>query len=324
MYLARTFSLCGFNRGLRTMNMPKRYPPDLRKLVEPRLRRLLASYVDHGHVPRCLIAFAGVGEIDFTLRLITDPDWKIMHAGMEDGLVGFAFREPGIYRWSAGDRNTAFREGDHRTRHEVSASLCLDGAAVAVLLIDFFDGEIVPKGLPWKTRKWQREIEQVLASADQEKGVIAADILLATENCVAETRSRRGFTALVRWDGTIKYFIAGDGKEKFKYLSQLEGICGEVIRSGQLLNIGYVWDHRSYRSSDDRVQSEAVMPITVDGEVVGVLNMESYVRDNYLSQDVEFMAAVAEELADLAQRYLGQGGGEIGIHSRLLSDLVEK
>jgi putative methionine-R-sulfoxide reductase with GAF domain len=62
----------------------------------------------------------------------------------------------------------------------------------------------------------------------------------------------------------------------------------------------------------------------VGDEIVGVLNMESFERANYTPEDMQALADAAVDLAELAQRFLSPGDAEIGMHSRMLSDLVEK
>jgi GAF domain-containing protein len=309
----------------------RRFPPTVLNAVEPRLQLLLQSYVYRSEVPRCLLAFLSDERfLELRPNLITDLRWRIYYAAADSGLIGEAIRANDIVFWSnnglwSGRGSEKFSRGDSRTIGEVAAPVLFQGAPTAVFLIDYFEGEILPDRIPLRIRvaKWIAELSEALISLEREDSRLRAEIASITLQCVKETRSVRGYTALKKWDGTISYFMAGQDVDRFKYLNQLEGICGEVFRKGDFQNVGYVWDHPRYIASDDRVSSEAVAPIVISDDVVGVLNVEALGRNHYKQSDEEKIKEYAKQLTQLAVKYRSPAWSDIGIHSRLLSDLIE-
>ncbi|GEO37696.1 hypothetical protein SAE02_18440 [Skermanella aerolata] len=306
------------------MNDPMIFPPALLPIVEQKLRERLLSYVQPG-VPRCLLAFVGDGEIEVKRQFTTDHDWRIWHTDLEDGLIGEALRTGQIVEWDEKRPNTPFLKGDPRTIYEIAASISFKDKATAVLLIDYFKEDPADRAHHWKIQGWRGEIAEILATPEREETEIRNHILNAVQVSVDQTKSIRGYIALKQWDGTIRYFTAGQGRDKFRYLSQLEGICGEVMRTGVFQNVGNVWNHPQYRSSDDSIQSEAVAPIKVRGdECIGVLNLESAEANHYTPEREAAILRSADEIIDLADRFRRPVGVDIGAHSLLLSDLVEQ
>jgi GAF domain-containing protein len=313
-------------------NSLRPFPKAILDAVERRLSERLHSYVLKSEVPRCLLAFLDDGDyLQPRLSLKTDATWGIFWSSPETGLMGYALKQNDIVFWSqdgswaGGEGAEYFWRGDARTRGEAAGAVLFKGMPTAVFLIDYFEGEILPDRLLLRTKvaKWIDEISGDLASLEREESELRAEIANYTLQCVRETRSIRGYTALKKWDGTIDYFPAGRDVEKFRYLDQLEGICGEVFRKGEFQNVSNVWGHPRYLSSDDKVFSEAVAPIILDQEVVGVLNMEAWERDHYNSNDVSKIKEYAQHLVPLADRHRIPVGSGLGVHSRLLSDLIE-
>lgn len=317
----------GSGKEWRSMDGMIRFPLELRQFVEPKLQRLLWSYVDSGDVPRCLLAFVGDQHLEIPYRLKvdkSDPEWEIHVVRLNDGLIGEALRTGKIEAWQEGKHDSPYHRGEKRTVYEIAAGIPYRGRSTAVLLIDYFRGEQAFIRKQYKVERCRNEIEQILLSAEEEHREVAGDIELITERIVVESRSVRGFAAIMMWDGTIRYFAAGADTEKFEYLNQLEGLCGEAFRTGEFINVSDVFKSKSYHSSDDSIHSEAVAPIWFGGEVIGVLNMESTEFGNFDSDAESVMTAAADDLSPLADRYRTPPGGGISKHSRGLSDLVEK
>jgi hypothetical protein len=304
----------------------KRFPPEALTLIETTLAQLLHGYVLKHEVPRCLLAFVGDGRsIDLRPALKTDDSWRIFYANTDEGLIGHVLKTSKIAVWQEGDAPSYFKEGDDRTVFEIGAPILYQGAPTAVLLVDYFVDEQPPRSIPdWKFEQWCAEIERCLTTVNKEKEEIERSMLVITERCVTETGSVGGYTALKRWDGTMMYVLAGKNASKFRYFSQLEGICGEVMRKREPENLAYVWDHPRYRSSDDKVISEFVAPIDIRGECIGVLNMEATERAHYDAARAQRILYYANELTALADRYRKIVGSRIGTYGSLLSDLIEQ
>lgn len=301
------------------------YPNEALLAVDARLQALLSYYVRAGRCPRCLLAFVGEDQLALRPQFKTDPDWKILHVGISEGLMGHALRVSGVHIWRRGfDGSLPFIEGDPRTIYEVATCIYFREQPTAVLLVDYFEGDGFREPSVWDVESWSKEIGDILRAFEAEYADIQARILRAAELCVEQTGSLRGYVAIKRWDGRFRYFVAGVNTQHFRYYSQLEGICGDVIRKGVFQNVSYVWDHVHYRSSDDYIQSEAVAPIVVNDDVVGVVNLESAKRAHFTDEHELVIKQVAADLSSLADRFRKPVGGGISAHSRMLSDLVEQ
>jgi GAF domain-containing protein len=308
------------------MTEQKRFPAEILSLIEGDLAQLVHGYVRKHEVPRCLLAFIGEGHsIDIRPALKTDESWQVLYARADEGLIGHVLQTGASATWSGGDQPNYFKQGDPRTIFEIGAPIMHQGAPTGVLLIDYFEGELTSPNFPdWKLDQWCKEIERGLTATNKAKDEIEKSILHITGRCVNETESIGGYTALKRWDGTMMYVLAGKNAGRFRYFSQLEGICGEVLRRGVHQNVPYVWDHPRYRSSDDKVASEFVAPIIISDECIGVLNMEAVARDHYNTEREQQILYYAAELTVLAERYRKIVGSQIGAHGSLLSDLLEQ
>ncbi|NJN83434.1 MAG: GAF domain-containing protein [Caldilineaceae bacterium] len=93
----------------------------------------------------------------------------------------------------------------------------------------------------------------------------------------------------------VHRFIYGAGSKLDEHVSQGNesvGISGRVMRSGQLQNVADVSQDAAYSPRDRMTRSELDVPILVDGEVVGVLNVES-----------PLLAAFTRRHEEMAQRF---------------------
>jgi|GEM_PF-3928873 putative methionine-R-sulfoxide reductase with GAF domain len=300
----------------------KTYPSEFRDLIEGRLKEKISSYVFQGQIPRALLAFVTSGGFEFFFK--TDENWIILVPKADQGLLAQALRTGRIEIWGDGVENPHFWRGDQSTAYEIAVAITFRDHPVAVLLIDYFYEERLERIPTFKVDRMRNEIADILLSFDRKWKETDDDIRRLTKLCVEETESVRGFTAVKRWDGSMQYFSVGEHPERFRYFSQFEGLCGQVIRTGKMINAPYVWDQPNYRSSDDQIKSEAIWPIVVGEEVVGVLNMEANKRNNYSEAFIDHMKKYAVELAKMVDGYRIPLGSKIGMHSVLLSDLIEQ
>jgi hypothetical protein len=144
-----------------------RFPPELLQLLEGKLHRRLLDFVGDG-AGRCLLAFVNGERFEVPLPLQTDHDWRIVMAPVERGLIGEALRTGKVETWSAADPRGPMFRGDDRTVEEFAVRVDYQGQPVAVLLIDFFEGE-ENHLRTYKIEDWRRDIEQILGSADEDR-----------------------------------------------------------------------------------------------------------------------------------------------------------
>ncbi|MBM3888771.1 MAG: GAF domain-containing protein, partial [Verrucomicrobia bacterium] len=76
-----------------------------------------------------------------------------------------------------------------------------------------------------------------------------------------------------------------------------EGITGWVARSGQPLRVGDVTRDRRYVALREGVRSELAVPLEFEGQVQGVLNVDSDRPDAFSADDQELLTALAAQAA---------------------------
>ncbi len=76
-----------------------------------------------------------------------------------------------------------------------------------------------------------------------------------------------------------------------------EGITGWVVRTGKPARVGNVKQDPRYVAARRGVQSELAVPLEVNGEVRGVLNMDSDRADAFSAEDQELLQELAVQAA---------------------------
>ena len=82
------------------------------------------------------------------------------------------------------------------------------------------------------------------------------------------------------------------------------GICGRAVKDRVSMVIPDVSAETNYLTCSPDVKSEIVVPIFVDFEVIGEIDIDSHLKDPFTADD----KALVEEIALLAGRRLGEGG----------------
>src|SRR5712675_3694884 len=80
-----------------------------------------------------------------------------------------------------------------------------------------------------------------------------------------------------------------------------EGITGWVARAGKAARIGDVSRDLRYIMIRPDVRSELAVPLEVNGEVRGVLNVDSERRDAFTAEDQELLEALALQASKVIQ-----------------------
>ena len=99
------------------------------------------------------------------------------------------------------------------------------------------------------------------------------------------------------------------------------GIVARVCRTGRLANVADVENDPDYYVSIPSTRAELVVPLMIDGEVIGVINVESPETGTFSSSDERILtsfaeqAAVAVKSAQLHERMRNQAGREALINS---------
>lgn len=75
-----------------------------------------------------------------------------------------------------------------------------------------------------------------------------------------------------------------------------KGVCGESAEKKTTLIVPNVKEHENYISCDSAAMSEIVVPMVKNGELIGVLDIDSGLTDSYDEIDQEFLEKYVELL----------------------------
>ena len=78
-----------------------------------------------------------------------------------------------------------------------------------------------------------------------------------------------------------------------------QGICGAAVREKKTLNIADVSSDPRYLSCSIKTKSEIVVPISIDGRVVGEIDIDSHEKNAFSQIDEKQLAGDAEKIAVL-------------------------
>ncbi|HET7626316.1 MAG TPA: GAF domain-containing protein [Verrucomicrobiae bacterium] len=80
-----------------------------------------------------------------------------------------------------------------------------------------------------------------------------------------------------------------------------EGITGWVARTGKAARVGEVFRDPRYIGLRENIQSELAVPLEVNGEIRGVLNVDSERKNAFSAEDQDLLEALAEQAAKVIQ-----------------------
>ena len=77
------------------------------------------------------------------------------------------------------------------------------------------------------------------------------------------------------------------------------GICGQVAVSGETLRVDDVSQSDNYLACSTETRSELVVPIAVNGELVGQLDIDSHTLQAFSEDDLHFCELLCEMVASV-------------------------
>ncbi len=89
------------------------------------------------------------------------------------------------------------------------------------------------------------------------------------------------------------------GKKAVSVIALETGVCGQAFREEKILNIDDVHCCEEHIACDLSSKSELVIPLKKDGKVVGVLDIDSPLKNRFDEKTVQLLirvAAIVEEL----------------------------
>ena len=78
-----------------------------------------------------------------------------------------------------------------------------------------------------------------------------------------------------------------------------KGICGQVAISNENFVVQDVSEQDNYISCGWKVKSEIVIPIFVDGENIGQIDIDSHTKNTFTNLDTELLEFVCEQVAEI-------------------------
>ncbi|AGM98435.1 GAF domain-containing protein [Streptococcus iniae] len=97
------------------------------------------------------------------------------------------------------------------------------------------------------------------------------------------------FAGFYLFDG--KELILGpfQGSVSCVHIALGKGVCGQVAETEETLIVANVKEHDNYISCDSRAMSEIVVPMVKDGQLIGVLDLDSPHVGDYDATDQEYL-----------------------------------
>lgn len=78
-----------------------------------------------------------------------------------------------------------------------------------------------------------------------------------------------------------------------------KGICGQVAASKQTMVVQDVGEQDNYLACSMDVQSEIVVPILKNGQLVAEIDIDSHAFAPFTKEDEQFLSAIAEKFSEL-------------------------
>lgn len=126
---------------------------------------------------------------------------------------------------------------------------------------------------------------------------------LIIQAAVKLTRATSGSLLLIDWETQTLNIKVSQGyscqePEKVK-LRVGEGVTGWVAQTGQPLLVADVTQDERYVNLDQNVRSELAVPLTIKGETIGVVNVNSDRVGAFGPEDVELLSTLADHSASV-------------------------
>ncbi|MGT2961028.1 GAF domain-containing protein [Streptococcus caballi] len=130
--------------------------------------------------------------------------------------------------------------------------------------------------------------------------IAQAEAMFASEkNALANLSNASALLNMTLPNSVFAGFYLFDGKELILgpfqgavscvHIALGKGVCGESAQKRQTLIVEDVTKHANYISCDSAAKSEIVVPMIVDGQLVGVLDLDSSELADYDAIDQTYM-----------------------------------
>ena len=97
------------------------------------------------------------------------------------------------------------------------------------------------------------------------------------------------FTGFYLFDGEELILGPFQGGVSCVHIALGKGVCGESAQTQQTIIVDDVTSHANYISCDAAAMSEIVVPMVKDGQLLGVLDLDSRLKADYDAIDQEYL-----------------------------------
>ncbi|MFS1663968.1 GAF domain-containing protein [Streptococcus sp. zg-JUN1979] len=104
------------------------------------------------------------------------------------------------------------------------------------------------------------------------------------------------FTGVYLYDGTELILGPFQGHVSCVRIALGKGVCGEVAQTQVPMIVDDVTTHANYIACDSAARSEIVLPIMRDGQLLGVLDLDSHKVADYDQIDKEYLSSFIDLL----------------------------
>lgn len=104
------------------------------------------------------------------------------------------------------------------------------------------------------------------------------------------------FTGFYLFDGAELILGPFQGGVSCVHIALGKGVCGEAAEKKQTLIVENVAQHANYISCDSAARSEIVVPMVKEGQLLGVLDLDSHLLGDYDEVDREYLEVFVQLL----------------------------
>ncbi len=103
------------------------------------------------------------------------------------------------------------------------------------------------------------------------------------------------------WDDQDQELVLGpfQGKVACNRIPMGQGVCGSALQQQQTLIVPDVHAFAGHIACDSASRSEIVVPIIIDGQPFGVLDIDAPVTDRFTTEDQALLEACIDELKNV-------------------------
>ena len=139
-------------------------------------------------------------------------------------------------------------------------------------------------------------VKQLRALIQDESNVIAN---LSNVSALLNTHfDQINWVGFYLWDDQDQELVLGpfQGKVACNRIPMGRGVCGSALQQQQTLIVPDVHAFAGHIACDSASRSEIVVPIIIDGQPFGVLDIDAPVTDRFTTEDQALLEACIDEL----------------------------